>query len=211
MNEWIFIVAAYLLGSVSFGIVTCRVFGLPDPRTIGSGNPGATNVLRSGKKAAAALTLLGDAAKGWLVVWLAQRWGFAPLYVVLSMTAVFGGHLYPVYYGFKGGKGVATAAGVLLALSPWLFLSVLATWLLTFALSRISSLSALVAAGCAPMFAWVFLGFGLFSATVLVLAAVLIWRHKSNIRKLLDGTEAGFGSGASECRRMLCERQAAST
>jgi glycerol-3-phosphate acyltransferase PlsY len=126
-------------------------------------------------------------------VWLAQRWGFTPLYVVLSMTAVFGGHLYPVYYGFKGGKGVATAAGVLLALSPWLGLSVLATWLLTFALSRISSLSALVAAGCAPLFALVFLGFGLISATVLVLAAVLIWRHKSNIRNLLDGTEQAFG------------------
>jgi len=197
MNEWVFIAVAYLLGSVSFGIVVSRVFGLPDPRTVGSGNPGATNVLRSGRKAAAALTLLGDAAKGWLVVWLAQRLGFAPVYVVSSMVAVFGGHLYPVYYGFKGGKGVATAAGVLLALSPWLGLSVLATWVLTFALSRISSLSALVAAGFAPLFALAFLGLGLFSATVLILAGVLIWRHRSNIRKLLDGTEAGFGSGAS--------------
>jgi len=197
MNEWVFIAVAYLLGSVSFSIVVSRVFGLPDPRTVGSGNPGATNVLRSGRKAAAALTLLGDAAKGWLVVWLAQRLGFAPVYVVSSMVAVFGGHLYPVYYGFKGGKGVATAAGVLLALSPWLGLSVLATWVLTFALSRISSLSALVAAGFAPLFALAFLGLGLFSATVLILAGVLIWRHRSNIRKLLDGTEAGFGSGAS--------------
>lgn len=195
MNEWVFIVVAYLLGSVSFGIVTCRVIGLPDPRTIGSGNPGATNVLRSGKKVAAALTLLGDAAKGWLVVWLTQHWGYAPPYVVLSMMAVFGGHLYPIYYGFKGGKGVATAAGLLLALSPWLGLSVLATWLFTFALSRISSLSALVAASCAPVFALVFLGFGLFSAIVLMLAAVLIWRHKSNIRKLLDGTEQAFSKG----------------
>jgi len=192
MSEWGFIVAAYLLGSISFGIVVSRAFGLPDPRTIGSGNPGATNVLRSGKKAAAALTLLGDAAKGWLAVWLAQRLGFAPAYVALSMVAVFGGHLYPVFYGFKGGKGVATAFGILLALSPWLGLSVCAAWLLTFAVFRVSSLSALVAAALSPVFAFALFGVGLLSATVLALALALIWRHKSNIRKLLDGTEAGF-------------------
>jgi glycerol-3-phosphate acyltransferase PlsY len=193
MSEWGFIVAAYLLGSISFGIVVSDLFGLPDPRTVGSGNPGATNVLRSGKKAAAALTLLGDATKGWLAVWLAQRLGFAPMFVALTMVAVFGGHLYPIYYRFVGGKGVATALGILLALSPWLGLSVLVTWIIVFAMFRISSLSALVAAAISPVAAWLVLGFGLYSVTVLVLMVFLIWRHKSNIRKLLDGSENGFG------------------
>ena len=193
MSELGFIIAAYFLGSVSFGVVVSRAFSLPDPRTIGSGNPGATNVLRSGKKVAAALTLLGDAAKGWLVVWLAQRLGFAPIFVVLSMAAVFGGHLYPIYYGFKGGKGVATAFGAMLALSPWLGLCTLASWLLTFALFRISSLSALVAAALSPVYAAIFLGFSLYSAAVLGLMLALIWRHKSNIHRLLDGTETRVG------------------
>ena len=193
MSELGFIIAAYFLGSVSFGVVVSRAFSLPDPRTIGSGNPGATNVLRSGKKVAAALTLLGDAAKGWLVVRLAKRLGFAPILVVLRMAAVFGGHLYPIYYGFKGGKGVATAFGAMLALSPWLGLSVLASWLLTFALFRISSLAALVAAALSPVYAAIFLGFGLYSAAVLGLMLALIWRHKSNIHRLLDGTETRVG------------------
>lgn len=192
MNEALFLLGAYLLGSISFGIVVSKAFGLPDPRTHGSGNPGATNVLRSGKKLAALLTLLGDAAKGWLAVWLAQRFALPETWVCAIAAAVFFGHLYPVYYGFKGGKGVATAAGVLLALSPWLGLSVLATWLLAFAMWRISSLSALIAAAFAPVYAAAFFGFGLRAAAVLLLAAVLVWRHKSNIRKLLAGEEAGF-------------------
>lgn len=197
MNETLFIVAAYLLGSISFGIVVCKAFGLPDPRTHGSGNPGATNVLRSGKKIAAVLTLLGDAAKGWIAVWFAQRSGLTEAWIAGVALAVFVGHLYPVYYGFKGGKGVATAAGVLLAISPWLGLSVLATWMLAFAMSRISSLSAIIAAAFAPVYAAAFFGFTLTTAVVLLLSAMLVWRHKSNIQRLLSGEEAGFGKSKS--------------
>jgi glycerol-3-phosphate acyltransferase PlsY len=193
MNETLFIVVAYLLGSISFGIVVCKAFGLPDPRTHGSGNPGATNVLRSGKKIAAVLTLLGDAAKGWIAVWFAQRSGLTEAWIAGVALAVFVGHLYPVYYGFKGGKGVATAAGVLLAISPWLGLSVLATWILAFAMSRVSSLSAIIAAAFAPVYAAAFFGFTLTTAVVLLLSAMLVWRHKSNIQRLLSGEEAGFG------------------
>jgi len=149
-------------------------------------------VLRSGKKAAAALTLLGDAAKGWIAVWLAQRAGLSAIWVHAVALAVFLGHLFPVFYGFKGGKGVATAAGVLLALSPWMGLSVLATWILAFAMWRVSSLSALIAAGFAPIYAAVFSGFSPQVLVVLMLSCLLVWRHKSNIRKLLDGTEDGF-------------------
>ena len=198
MNEWGFIVAAYLLGSVAFGIIVSRLFGLPDPRTVGSGNPGATNVMRSGKKAAALLTLLGDAGKGWLAVWLAQHYGLAQAWVCGVALAVFVGHLYPVFYGFQGGKGVATAAGVLLAISPWLGLSVMATWVLAFFMWRVSSLSALIASGFAPLYAAAFFGFNRVTATVLVLTVLLVWRHKSNIRKLLDGTEAGFSKPVPE-------------
>jgi len=194
MSEAFFVLAAYLLGSISFGILVSKVFGLPDPRTHGSGNPGATNVLRSGKKFAAVLTLLGDGAKGWLAVWLAQRAGLSVIWVCAVAGAVFAGHLYPVFYGFKGGKGVATLFGVLLALSPWLGLSVLATWLLVFAIWRISSLSAMIAAGAAPVYAATFFNFSLMqSLFILLLAMMLIWRHKSNIQKLVAGEEAGFG------------------
>ncbi|EEF23260.1 conserved hypothetical protein, partial [Ricinus communis] len=193
MNEAFFLLGAYLLGSVSFGILVSKAFGLPDPRTHGSGNPGATNVLRSGKKIAALLTLLGDAAKGWVAVWLAQHYGLADEVVYGVAIAAFFGHLYPVYYGFKGGKGVATAAGILLALSPWLGLSVLATWVLAFFMWRISSLAALIAAGFAPVYAAAFFGFGLKVVLVLLLSLMLVWRHKSNIKKLLAGEEAGFG------------------
>jgi len=197
MNAWGFIVAAYLLGSLSFGIIVCKLFGLPDPRTVGSGNPGATNVMRSGKKAAALLTLLGDAGKGWLAVWLAQQLDLTTAWVCAVALAVFLGHLYPLYYGFKGGKGVATAAGVLLALSPWLGVSVLATWVFAFFMWRMSSLSALIASSLAPVYAAALFGFNLVTGTVLLLSALLVWRHQSNIRKLLDGTEAGFGKPKS--------------
>ena len=193
MNEWGFVIGAYLLGSVAFGIVVSKLFGLPDPRTVGSGNPGATNVMRSGKKAAALLTLLGDAGKGWLAVWLTQHFGLSQEWVCGVALAVFVGHLYPVFYGFQGGKGVATVAGILFALWFWLGLSVMATWLLAFFMWRVSSLSALIAAGFAPVYAAAFFGFDLVTATVLGLSGLLVWRHKSNIRKLLDGTEAGFG------------------
>jgi glycerol-3-phosphate acyltransferase PlsY len=192
MNETLFIIAAYLLGSISFGIVVCKALGLPDPRSHGSGNPGATNVLRSGKKIAAVLTLLGDAAKGWLAVWLAQRAELPEVWIYGVALAVFVGHLYPVYYGFKGGKGVATAAGVLLAISPWLGVSVLMTWILAFFMWRVSSLSAILAAVFAPMYATAFFGFTLKTAVVLLISVMLVWRHKTNIQRLLTGEEAGF-------------------
>lgn len=193
MNEWIFVLAAYLLGSISFGIIVSRMFGLADPRTVGSGNPGATNVLRSGKKAAAALTLLGDAGKGWLAVWLAQHYDLSLLLTCAIAASVFLGHLYPVFYGFKGGKGVATAAGVLLAMALWLGVAVLATWLVVFAVWRVSSLSALVAAGLAPIYAIVLFADPLPVITVLMLSLLLVWRHRTNIRNLRNGTEKGFG------------------
>ncbi|HEX5539139.1 MAG TPA: glycerol-3-phosphate 1-O-acyltransferase PlsY [Methylophilaceae bacterium] len=194
----LYIVAAYLLGSISFGILFSRAFGLPDPRTVGSGNPGATNVLRSGKKAAAILTLLGDAAKGWLAVWLAVHYGLAVWLVCVIALAVFLGHLYPIYYGFKGGKGVATALGVLLAVSPWLGLCVLLTWLLAFAVWRYSSLAALIAAGLSPIYAWFLLEYRGYVVMALMLALFMFWRHRNNIRKLLNGTEDGFGKKGTD-------------
>lgn len=188
-----FVILAYLLGSVSFGILVSRAFGLPDPRTVGSGNPGATNVLRSGKKLAALLTLLGDAAKGWLPVWLAQVYGLEVDMVCWIALAVFLGHLYPVFYRFKGGKGVATALGVLLAFSPLLAGLALLSWVVIFVLTKFSSLAALTAAVLAPGFAWWLLLPIQYIVVVFVLSLLLIWRHRSNIRKLLDGTESGFG------------------
>lgn len=193
MIELLFVLGAYLLGSVSFGIVVSRAMGLPDPSTYGSGNPGATNVLRTGKKSAALLTLMGDAAKGWLAVWLALHFGLSPLWVAVVGAAVFLGHLYPVYYRFKGGKGVATALGVLLALSPWLGLAVMLVWVLVFAVWRYSSLAALVAAALAPLYAFWQFGAEPRAWLVLLMATLLIWRHKSNIKKLLAGEESGFG------------------
>jgi acyl phosphate:glycerol-3-phosphate acyltransferase len=189
----IWIVAAYLLGSISFGILISRMFGLPDPRTVGSGNPGATNVLRSGKKMAALLTLLGDAFKGWFPVWLALQSGMLMWVVSWVGFAVFLGHLYPVYYRFKGGKGVATALGVLLALSGWLGLAVVVTWALVFAIWRYSSLAAIVAAALAPVFAYFLLPYKDYLILTLAITVLLIWRHRSNIQKLMAGTEAGFG------------------
>jgi glycerol-3-phosphate acyltransferase PlsY len=194
----VFVIAAYLLGSISFAVVTSKAFGIADPRTYGSGNPGATNVLRSGKKVAAALTLLGDAAKGWLAVFLAFY--FAPhddrglLLVALVALAVFLGHVFPVFLKFKGGKGVATALGVLLALSVWMGLAVLATWLLVAVAFRYSSLSALIAAIAAPIFAMLLhLRPELVFATV-IMSMLLIWRHKSNIQNLMTGKESKIGN-----------------
>jgi len=190
----IWIVAAYLLGSIAFGILVSKLFGLPDPRTVGSGNPGATNVLRSGKKSAAALTLLGDVFKGWFPVWLALQSGMLMWVVSAVGLAVFFGHLYPIFYKFKGGKGVATALGVMLAISPILGLAALLTWVVVFAISRYSSLGAIVAAALAPVYAWVLLSaYKDYVITVLVMSLMLIWRHRTNIQKLLAGTEAGFG------------------
>jgi len=197
----VFVIAAYLLGSISFAVITSKLFGLADPRTYGSGNPGATNVLRSGKKAAAALTLFGDAAKGWLAVFLAIH--FSPSDVSYTMLAaavalaVFIGHLFPVFLRFKGGKGVATALGVLLALNVWVGLGGLATWLFMALVFRLSSLAALVAAAATPIYAVLL---GLPREWVLasgIMSLLLIWRHKSNIQNLLAGKEAKIGKSKS--------------
>lgn len=195
-----FVVAAYLIGSLSFAVIVSKAFGLADPRSFGSKNPGATNVLRTGKKLAAALTLLGDAAKGWLAVFLSMAFG--PDYgvgetgIAAVALAVFVGHVYPVFFGFHGGKGVATALGILLALNPWLGLAVLATWLLAAWLWKTSSLSALVAAGFAPLYGAALLGFGYYSLAILLLSVLLVWRHRSNIRNLLSGQETRIGKKA---------------
>lgn len=198
----IWVVVAYLLGSIAFGILVSKLFGLPDPRTVGSGNIGATNVARSGKKSAAILTLLGDVFKGWFPVWLALQSGMTICVVSLVGLAVFFGHLYPIYYRFKGGKGVATALGVMLAIDPILALAAVLTWVVVFAISRYSSLAALVAAALAPVYAWFLvahadneIGVSYYVLVVLVMSVFLIWRHRSNIKKLLNGTEAGFRKG----------------
>ncbi len=194
MMTAVFVVCAYLLGSVSFAVLMSRAFRLPDPRTYGSYNPGATNVLRSGKKAAAALTLLGDAAKGGLAVWLAQY--FIPgdyMLVAAVALAVFLGHLFPIFLRFKGGKGVATALGVLLALNVWLGLAALATWLLVVLVFRWSSLAALLAAAGAPIYAILLTMPREYVLVSAVISLLLIWRHKSNIQNLLTGKEARLG------------------
>lgn len=191
------VVGAYLIGSVSFAVVVSRLMGLPDPHSYGSGNPGATNVLRTGRKSAAALTLLGDALKGFVAValawYLAPRLGFGAPTVALAVVAVFLGHLYPVFHGFKGGKGVATAAGILLAINVWLGLATLVTWIVIAVFFRISSLASLVAAVFAVFYYILLFGFKGMTVAVIVMSALLIIRHKSNIEKLLMGKEARIG------------------
>ena len=195
------VLGAYLLGSVSFAIVVSRLFALPDPRTYGSNNPGATNVLRSGSKAAAVLTLLGDGGKGWLAVFLAARITGLDLLagpvIPLAGLAVVIGHMFPVFHRFHGGKGVATAAGALLGFDLWLGLGILATWAMIIAFFRISSLAALLAAVFAPF--WSFWLFGLREVTfaVLAIAVLLVWRHKENIGRLLRGEESRVGKKTS--------------
>ena len=194
----VFVVCAYLIGSVSFAVLMSKAFSLPDPRTYGSHNPGATNVLRSGRKAAAALTLLGDAAKGWLAVWAAQHFapdGSGKLWLVAAVAlAVFLGHVFPVFLRFKGGKGVATALGVLLALNVWLGLAALGTWLLVALAFRMSSLSALMAAVGAPIYAMLLGMPREYVLASVLMSLLLIWRHKSNIQNLLAGKEGKIGS-----------------
>ena len=197
MNTILFGIAAYLIGSISFAVVVSKLFGLSDPRTYGSKNPGATNVLRSGNRAAAILTLLGDGAKGWLAVWLAQKFG--PQYgigdggIALVAIAVFLGHLWPLYFKFVGGKGVATALGVLLGLDPWLGLATLATWLVVAYAFRYSSLAALVAAVFAPFYYGLLFGSDTKLLAVLAMSALLVYRHRKNIANLLTGKEGRIG------------------
>jgi glycerol-3-phosphate acyltransferase PlsY len=195
MLTLVFVVAAYLLGSVSFAVLMSKAFSLPDPRTYGSQNPGATNVLRSGKKAAAALTLLGDAAKGTVAVVMAQLYAPENYTLIASVAlAAFIGHLFPVFLRFKGGKGVATALGVLLALNVWLGLACLATWLLVALVFRLSSLAALLAAAATPVYAYLFNLPQAYLQVAVVLSLLLIWRHKGNIQNLLAGKESKIGS-----------------
>ena len=182
--------AAYCLGSISFAIVVSRLMRLPDPRSYGSKNPGATNVLRTGRKAAAVLTLAGDAGKGWLAVWLANHLGGD---VPAAGLAVFLGHLYPIFHRFQGGKGVATAAGVLFGFSAWLGLAVLATWAVIAFAFRYSSLASLAAAVAAPFYAWFLGGESRVVIVVAVLALLLAWRHRENISRLAAGTESRLG------------------
>lgn len=198
MTTLLFIAVAYLLGSLSFAVIVSRAMRLPDPRSFGSGNPGATNVLRSGRKLAAVLTLLGDALKGWVAVVLARmlapQFGLDDGIVLLCALAVFIGHLFPVFFRFQGGKGVATALGILIGLNPWLGLACMATWLFMAGVFRISSLAALTAAVLAPVYVALWTGWGDTFIAVLVIALLLVYRHKSNLIKLVNGEEGRIGA-----------------
>ncbi|MCX5591962.1 glycerol-3-phosphate 1-O-acyltransferase PlsY [Alcaligenes endophyticus] len=195
-------VISYLLGSLPFAVIVSRAMGLQDPRSFGSGNPGATNVLRSGNKTAAILTLLGDACKGYLAVYLCllaiEHWHWAASLAGLSALCAFLGHLFPIFLGFKGGKGVATAIGVILALNPWLALAAIGTWLIVAYVTRYSSLAAIISAILVPLF--YLLGgnvtWPLQSSLVICLifiSAALLWRHAGNIQRLLQGKESKIG------------------
>ena len=198
---WLLIPFAYLIGSISFAVVVSKCMRLPDPYSYGSGNPGATNVLRTGNKSAAVFTLLGDALKGWLAVVIARvvlgesglaqetsAWIFCGVVI-----AVFLGHLYPIFHGFKGGKGVATACGILFGINLILGLATLATWLIVAFFLRYSSLAALAAAVFGPIYFIFLFGFQPMAIALSVVCALLIWRHRSNIRNLINGTETRIG------------------
>ena len=197
MASWWFVLAAYLIGSISFAVVVSKLFALPDPHSYGSGNPGATNVLRTGNKAAAVLTLIGDGAKGWLAVFLAKQFGpqpeTEPLILAAVALAAFLGHLFPVFHKFQGGKGVATAAGIMLAIDWRLAAATIVVWFVAAVVLKISSVSALIAAVVAPIFAFYFFGNGPLAWVFIPIALLLIWRHKSNIQKLLSGKESTIG------------------
>ncbi|RYF01273.1 MAG: glycerol-3-phosphate 1-O-acyltransferase PlsY [Comamonadaceae bacterium] len=200
-------IAAYLLGSLSFAVIVTRVMGLNDPRTYGSKNPGATNVLRSGSKAAAIITLLLDAVKGWLPValvrWFGQPYGLEEGTMALVGLAAFIGHLWPVFFRFEGGKGVATALGVLVGISGWLGLATLFTWIIVAFFFRYSSLASLAAAVFAPLYYILFGGVVWYTdarvgVSIAVMSALLAWRHKENIKRLIQGKESRLGSGKNK-------------
>ena len=192
-----FVLIAYLMGSLSFAVIVSRAFALPDPRSYGSRNPGATNVLRMGKKLAALLTLIGDGGKGWLAVFLAARYaagyGVDTTGVATCAFAVFLGHLFPVFFRFKGGKGVSTAGGILLAIHPWLGLATFATWIVIALLFRYSSLAAVVAAIFAPLYYFFLFGAREMLPALVLLSVLLLWRHKTNILNLVAGKEGRIG------------------
>lgn len=189
------VAAGYLLGSVATAVLVSRALGAADPRSGGSGNPGATNVLRLAGRKAAGLTLAGDVLKGVVPVLVARAAELPPAMVALVGLAAFLGHLFPVFFGFKGGKGVATALGALLGLEPLLGAAVLATWLVVAGVTRYSSLAALVASVLAPGYAFVVSGDRGVVAAVAVMAVLLVWRHRANIRRLLSGEEGRIGRG----------------
>ena len=198
-------VAAYVIGSMSFAVIVSRLMGLEDPRRYGSGNPGATNVLRSGNRIAALLTLALDALKGFVPVLLVLRFGemfeVGEGTAALVGLAAFIGHLWPVFFGFKGGKGVATAAGVLLALNPWLGVATLLTWVIIAAFFRYSSLASVVAAVFAPFYQLLIWDSGPVLLCVLGMSLLLLLRHERNIRKLINGTESKIGQKATGSSR----------
>jgi glycerol-3-phosphate acyltransferase PlsY len=198
-------VAAYLLGSISFAVITSKLFGIADPRTYGSKNPGATNVLRSGNKPAAIVTLIGDGAKGWLAVWLAihfqDKLNIGDATIALVAIAVFLGHLWPVFFRFVGGKGVATALGVLLGLDPWLGLATLVTWLAVAFAFRYSSLAALVAALFAPFYYGLLFGMEPQLLAVFAMSALLVFRHSKNISNLIAGKESRIGGNSKDAAK----------
>ena len=194
------IFSAYLLGSIPFAVIASWLFKLPDPRSYGSGNPGATNVLRTGKKAAAVVTLLGDAGKGWVAIiaarYLGNILGLGDELVAGGAIAVFLGHLFPVFLAFKGGKGVATSAGILLGLDPWLGILVIFTWIIIAAVSRISSLSALLSALVAPLYTHFLLEKEILTVTIAILSMLLILKHRSNVANLIAGKEGRIGKSS---------------
>ncbi|MSQ81236.1 MAG: glycerol-3-phosphate 1-O-acyltransferase [Candidatus Methylopumilus sp.] len=192
MMNVIYIFLSYLIGAISFGILISQFFSLPDPRTVGSKNPGATNVLRAGKKWAALFTLLGDALKGVLTVGLAQYFGFSPLMVAIIAIATLMGHIFPMYYHFKGGKGVATAAGILFMFSWAMGLTVFLIWLSVFLIWRYSSLASIIAGALSPVLGFFYvIDFYALIATSII-ALILILRHLENIKRLIAGTESSF-------------------
>jgi glycerol-3-phosphate acyltransferase PlsY len=195
------VLAAYCIGSLSFAVIVSRAMGLADPRSYGSGNPGATNVLRSGKRSAAVLTLALDALKGYVPVfvalWFSAAFGFGGGTVAAVGLAAFMGHLWPVFFRFKGGKGVATAAGVLLAFNPWLGVATLATWVIVALFFRYSSLASLAAAVFAPFYQMLIWEADAYALAITAMSLLLVWRHEGNIRKLLAGTESKLGQKAA--------------
>jgi acyl phosphate:glycerol-3-phosphate acyltransferase len=195
------ILIAYGVGSLSFAVIVSRAFGLADPRSYGSRNPGATNVLRSGHRAAAVITLMLDALKGyvpvWLAIWLAPRFGFGLTTIAAVGLAAFVGHLWPVFFRFEGGKGVATAAGVLMAFNPWLGLATLATWGIMAVFFRYSSLASITAALFAPFYQLLIWEPSPLALAIAAMSLLLVWRHSANIRKLLAGTESKLGQKSS--------------
>lgn len=197
MANYLVIIAAYLLGSLSFAVIVSRCMGMPDPHSYGSGNPGATNVLRTGRKSAAALTLFGDALKSWFAVWLTyhyqQVWQLDNSTIIAVAVAVLVGHMWPVFFKFKGGKGVATALGVLLALSWPTALICTAVWLIMALGFKVSSLAALIATIISPFVAWWFLPQHNWIIAIVIIDILVLYRHQSNIKNLISGKESKIG------------------